>query len=105
MSIQWATLELRKASNLRREVDEACKQFNEAVENGDGAQRFTHRVEDRVQTLGVGVVFGEHPRFHLGDVLIDQLDHTAWRLWARGSRSHRLPSTLARPAGHGGVLE
>ena len=37
MSIQWATLELRKASNLRREVDEACKQFNEAVENGDSA--------------------------------------------------------------------
>ena len=38
MPISWAPLELRKASNLRREVDEACKQFNEAVESGDTVQ-------------------------------------------------------------------
>ena len=37
MSITWAPLELRKASNLRREVDEACKRFNEAIETGNKA--------------------------------------------------------------------
>ena len=67
MSITWAPLELRKASNLRREVDEACKRFNEAIETGNKAleKELRHDVMAHVHHYGE-LAPSAKPIIHLG---------------------------------------